>query len=92
MIKIIVEEDPDNKRLEDLHVFDWEIWNSEKSEFPWSFKKTEICYFLEGEVIITTEQGDIIEISKGDLVTFPGGISCNWKNLTDVKLHYKLLL
>jgi uncharacterized cupin superfamily protein len=29
-------------------------------------------------------------MKKGDLVTFPEGMSCTWKIRKDVKKHYKL--
>lgn len=52
---------------------DWEIWSKEVSSFPWQYDATEICYFLEGEVLVTPEGGVTIRMVKGDLVTFPLG-------------------
>ncbi|MEM8779574.1 MAG: cupin domain-containing protein, partial [Cyanobacteria bacterium P01_G01_bin.49] len=45
--------------------------------------------FLEGEVIVTPDEGEPVSMGKGDLVTFPAGMSCTWKICSDVKKHYK---
>ncbi|MDZ7260591.1 MAG: cupin domain-containing protein, partial [candidate division KSB1 bacterium] len=44
---------------------------------------------LEGEVVVTPDGEKPVQISKGDLVTFPKGMSCTWKVRKDVKKHYK---
>ena len=49
----------------------------------------ETCYFLEGDVEVTPEGGKPVRIGKGDLVTFPTGMSCTWKVLKPVRKHYK---
>jgi hypothetical protein len=48
----------------------------------------ETCYFLEGDVIITPNGGQPVQVGKGDLVTFPAGMSCTWEIRSDVKKHY----
>ncbi|HEY9650346.1 MAG TPA: cupin domain-containing protein, partial [Coleofasciculaceae cyanobacterium] len=47
------------------------------------------CYLLEGEVIVTPDDGEPVQFGKGDLVTFPAGMSCTWKILQDVRKHYR---
>ena len=88
MAKISVEKNPDPKRLEELGVYEWSIWTKEASEFPWSYDESETCYFLEGDVVVTPEDGDPVEVGKGDLVIFPKGMSCTWKIRKDVKKHF----
>jgi len=90
MSKIKVEQNPAEKRLQDDGIYDWPIWTKEVSEFPWTYSEDETCYFLKGDVIVTPDGGDPVEMKKGDLVTFPEGMSCTWKILQDVKKHYKL--
>ncbi len=90
MSKIKVERNFDEKRLQDDGIFNWPIWTKEMSEFPWTYDSDETCYFLEGDVIVTPDGGDPVEMKKGDLVTFPEGMSCTWKIRRDVKKHYKL--
>jgi len=58
-------------------------------EFPWSYDSSETCYFLEGDVAVTPDGGEPVEMGKGDLVTFPTGMSCTWNIREDVRKHYK---
>ena len=89
MKDIKIERKPNPQRLESLGVSDWPIWNKEASEFPWTYDAEETCYFLEGEVVVTPETGEPTVIGKGDLVTFPKGMSCRWEIRKDVKKHYR---
>ena len=89
MSKVQIEHHPDPKRLDDLGVRQWDIWEKEVSEFPWSYDEQEICFFLEGEVIVTPKNGKSVRFGKGDLVTFPAGMTCTWKVLQPVRKHYR---
>jgi uncharacterized cupin superfamily protein len=89
MSDIKVERDPVEERIKELGVTGWPIWTKEASEFPWRYEAREICYLLEGDVIVTPEGGEPVEIKKGDLVTFPKDMSCTWNIRKDVKKHYK---
>lgn len=88
MDKINLVKNLSEKNLQEMGVFKWAIWSKEASEFPWSYEEQETCYFLEGDVIVTTNQGDSVHIGKGDLVTFPKGLSCTWNIIENVKKHY----
>ncbi len=88
MSRIKVERKPSEDRLKELGVIEWSIWTKEASEFPWSYDESETCYFLEGEVIVTPDDGDPVVMGKGDLVTFPKGMSCTWEIRKDVKKHF----
>jgi uncharacterized protein len=90
MSTIKVERQPSPERLEELGVRRWPIWTKEASEFPWTYDEPETCYFLEGEVTVTCPDGKTAQVGKGDLVTFPEGLSCTWKIIRDVKKHYRL--
>lgn len=90
MSKIVIERNPAEEKLEKLGVKSWPIWTREVSEFPWTYDSEETCYFLEGDVVVTPEGGDPVEMGKGDLVTFPRGMACTWKIRKDVKKHYTL--
>ncbi len=82
-------EDPDEERLEELGVENWPIWTKEPSSFDWHYDQQETCYFLEGDVVVETEDGKI-EMGEGDLVTFPEGLSCKWHVKEPVRKHYTL--
>ncbi len=86
--KISVEKNPTEKRLGELGVNSWEIWTKEVSKFPWHYDEQERCYFLEGEVVVTPDGGKPVSIRKGDLVTFPKGLSCTWEVRKPVRKHY----
>ena len=88
MSEIKVEKNPSPERLKELGVSDWPIWTKESSEFAWSYDDTETCYFLKGDVVVTPEGGEPVEVGAGDLVTFPKGMACTWKIREDVKKHY----
>ncbi|GAB4529140.1 MAG: cupin domain-containing protein [Pleurocapsa sp.] len=83
------ESQPTQERLNQLGVFDWSIWTKEVSQFPWTYDESETCYFLEGDVVVTPDGGEPVTMGKGDLVTFPGGMSCTWQIKSPVKKHYK---
>lgn len=85
----ITVESPDDEQLEELDVFSWPIWTREASSFDWHYDQKETCYFLEGDVVVETDEGEV-EMGEGDLVTFPAGLSCKWHIKEDVKKHYTL--
>lgn len=87
--KIKIERQPSQERLNQLGVSKWSIWTKEVSEFPWTYDDEETCYFLEGDVIVTPVGGEPVQMGKGDLVTFPAGMSCTWKVNRDVRKHYR---
>ncbi len=85
---ITINKTPSNEELNALNVFNWPIWEKEASEFPWYYDDKETCYIIEGQVIVTPENGDPVEINEGNLVTFPRGMSCTWKITKDLRKHY----
>ncbi len=89
MSEIIVVNSPSQDQLNALDVYNWPIWTKEASTFPWTYDDTETCLFLEGEVIVTPKGGEPVKMGKGDLVTFPKGMSCTWEIRQDVRKHYK---
>ncbi|MBT8406294.1 MAG: cupin domain-containing protein [Deltaproteobacteria bacterium] len=89
MRQIKIDHEPSKDHLEKLGVSSWPIWTKEVSEFPWQYDAQETCYLLEGDVVVTPEDGEAVEIKKGDLVTFPKGMKCRWNIRKDVRKHYK---
>jgi hypothetical protein len=87
-MEIKVEHQPNLAYLNELDVFNWPIWEKEISTFPWTYDDQETCYFLAGNVIVTPNGGQSVKMGKGDLVTFPAGMSCTWEIISDVKKHY----
>lgn len=87
-MEIKVSHEPERQELEEKGVFSWPIWTHEAATFPWSYDSTEICYFLEGDVVVTPEGGAPVSMGQGDLVTFPKGMSCTWEIRKAVRKHY----
>lgn len=67
----------------------WPVWEKGVSRFPWTYDERETCYFLEGRVVVTPEGGTPITVGRGDLVTFPAGMTCTWDIREPVRKHYR---
>jgi uncharacterized cupin superfamily protein len=89
MSEIKVEHSPSEEQLTKQGVRSWPIWEKEQSEFPWHYGEPETCFLLEGDVVVTPEGGKPVHFGKGDLVTFPAGMSCTWKVNKAVRKHYQ---
>lgn len=88
MSEIIVIKDPTKETLQQQGVFDWPVWAHEAAVFPWTYDERETCFFLEGDVVVTPENGEPVRMGKGDMVTFPQGMDCTWEIKKAVKKHY----
>jgi uncharacterized cupin superfamily protein len=82
---------PSQEELNKRNVQSWGIWEKEVSKFDWHYDQTEECYILEGKVIVETKDGEKVEFGKGDFVTFPKGLSCNWDIKESVRKHYNFI-
>jgi hypothetical protein len=87
-LEILVEHKPSPAKLEVLGVYDWPVWRKEPSKFPWTYEVPETCYLRRGRVIVTPDRGAPVELARGDLATFPAGLSCTWEVLETVEKHY----
>jgi len=65
----------------------WPIWTKEVSGFDWTYERMEQCDVLAGEAVVETADG-VVEMGRGDFVTFPAGLSCVWDDKRPVKKHY----
>ncbi len=86
-MKIKIEK-PTDELLEEKGVTAWPIWTKEVCEFPWTYDEKESCLILEGQVFVTPEGGEPVEINAGDYVEFPQGMTCVWKITKDIRKHY----
>lgn len=68
---------------------DWSVWECAASTFDWSYPSQEVAYVFEGKVNVKTHDGEV-EINKGDLVTFPKGLSCTWHIIEPIRKVYKM--
>ena len=86
MMKIEVRK-PTEEESKDVE--SWGIWEKEVSEFPWQYDSQETCLLIEGQVEVTTEDGEKVSFGAGDYVVFPKGLKCTWKIIQPVKKYYK---
>jgi len=89
MQQVLIEHALNEEELAKSGIKAWPIWEKEVSEFLWHYDEKETCYLLEGDVTVTPEGGEPVRFGKGDLVTFPAGMSCIWKVHKAVRKHYK---
>lgn len=87
-MKKIKIEHPSKKKLDSLGIKKWSPWECEPSRFDWEYDTDETAYILEGRVKVETEDGETIEIKKGDLVYFPKGLRCTWNVIEKIRKVY----
>ncbi|KAJ6763608.1 hypothetical protein OIU79_024201 [Salix purpurea] len=86
-IKVV--RNPPESKLTELGVRKWPKWGCPPSKFPWTYSAKETCYLLEGKVKVYPDEADEpVEITAGDLVEFPKGMSCTWDVSVGVDKHY----
>jgi uncharacterized cupin superfamily protein len=90
-MEISIKSNPSESLLNELEVSIWPIWEKEASSFPWTYDMKEECYILEGEVTVTPNGGEAVQIKAGDFVTFPAGMSCQWQITQAIRKHYRFL-
>ena len=82
-------EKPSEQKLKELGIDTWGRWECEPSTFDWSYDSNEDCYILEGKAKVKTSTQEV-EFGKGDLVSFPKGLSCTWTVIEKIKKVYRL--
>ena len=68
------------------------IWESNKGTVNVSYDEWEFCHFIQGEAILTREDGRRWQLSKGDAFIIPAGFKGTWETVRKVKKHYVILL
>ena len=86
MAKVIIQK-LGEKEIEERHIRKWPVWEKEVSRFEHIYDGAEECLFLEGEVVIVTDQENY-SIVPGDFVIFEDGLKCIWDIKTPVRKHY----
>jgi len=77
----------EEKKMAQLGVFNWPVWECEPSVFDWHYDQEESCLILEGEITVKTAYEEVA-INPGDYVTFPKGLDCTWTVVKPVRKHY----
>jgi hypothetical protein len=90
MKQISVETNPSQEKLNKMGIKHWPTWQKEVSVFPWSFITTEHAYILEGECVMTPEDGGpAVTFKAGDFVIFPNGFKGTWEVKKPLKKQFK---
>jgi uncharacterized cupin superfamily protein len=87
-MKTISIEIPSQDKLKSLKIDTWSPWECEPTTFDWEYDEEEWAYVFEGKVKVKPDQGNEVEIKKGDLVIFPKGLKCTWTVLEKIKKVY----
>ena len=88
-MKMIDIERPNQQKLSELGVDSWPVWEKEVSRFDWSYDEKEVCYILSGRAVVVPENGESVEFSAGDLVTFQERLKCVWDIKEPIRKHYQ---
>ncbi|MDD4202789.1 MAG: cupin domain-containing protein [Candidatus Omnitrophica bacterium] len=88
-MKAIIVERPKPEKIEGMGIPSWPIWEKEVSKFDWYYDTNEICLILDGQATVTGEDCNSVTFGKGDLVTFPQGLSCTWNITSPIRKYYK---
>lgn len=89
-MKAITVTQPSEADLKAMGAAYWPTWEKEVSTFPWTFVTTEHALILEGECVITPENGGAATTFKaGDLVIFPNGYKGTWEVKKPLKKRFK---
>ena len=86
----IIVKKPTPESLEKLGVKTWPTLEKDPCKIDWFFDQTEESYFLAGRVIVVTEDGQEVEVKKGDLAVFPKGLRCTWHIKEPMLKHFNL--
>ncbi len=69
------------------------IWQGEPCVLNVQYAKheEEFCVLLEGEVILTSVDGEVKHLKAGAAFVVPSGFVGTWQNLTSVKKYYAIM-
>ncbi|TVQ81641.1 MAG: cupin domain-containing protein [Micavibrio sp.] len=68
------------------------IWASSPGKHRVSYDEWEFCHLIEGEAVLTDENGHAVHIKTGEGFIIPAGFKGTWESLTPLKKHYVILL
>lgn len=89
-MKSVIISRPNENTIIEKGMRSWPVWTKEVSSFPWTYDCDEECLILEGEIIVSTEEGEY-QILPGDFVVFKKGLKCRWTITSPVRKHYNFI-
>ena len=89
MPEIIVEKNLSDARLAELGISNWNIWECEVRQFRLDMDEAlERSYILEGEIVVTPDEGKPVTLVPGDYIIFPLGLKSVWSVTKPLRKHY----
>ena len=77
-----------DEEISKLRCRSWPTWGCGVSKFPWTYGDSETCLLISGKVTVSPTNGTPVTIQKGDIATFPAGMSCTWDVTEAIQKHY----
>ena len=68
------------------------IWESTPGTVAVSYVEWEFCHFIQGEAVLTREDGKQWRLKRGDAFIIPAGFKGTWQTVRKVKKHYVILM
>lgn len=68
------------------------IWEASPGKHKVAYTEWEFCQLIEGEAVLTDENGNATHIKTGEGFIIPAGFKGTWESLTPLKKHYVILL
>ncbi len=83
-----------NHYTDSAGLFSCGIWQGEDCTLQVQYgpHEEEFCVLLEGEVIVTAQDGQTQHFRPGAAFVVPGGFCGTWQNLGRVKKYYAIML
>lgn len=66
------------------------FWSSEPGEWRVDYSEHELCHLLEGEVVLTAEDGVAEHFRAGDAFVIPAGFKGRWRSIGKVRKLYSI--
>ena len=64
------------------------IWQGEPGSHKVNYTEEEVCFLLQGKVVVHDNDGGSIALNKGDMFAIPAGFSGVWETLETAKKLY----
>jgi len=64
------------------------IWQGEPGSHKVNYTEEEVCFLLQGKVIVHDNDGGAITLHKGDMFAIPAGFSGVWETVETAKKLY----
>jgi uncharacterized cupin superfamily protein len=68
------------------------IWECTPGKVKVDYTEWEFCHLIEGEAVLTNEQGQSWRLKKGDGFIIPEGFKGTWETVRPLRKHYVILL